>query len=69
MTQIEKDGIGCLAIMCIAIVSVVAAVTINWVRESERTDGRTREQLVDRGLAEYVIVDAQTGDTEWRWKQ
>lgn len=34
--------------------------------------GTTRhyeEQIIERGYAEWVIVDPATGRTEWRWKE
>ncbi len=50
-------------------IMVVACVWSLFASESQvRKDNRTREQLVERGLAEYVVID-NTGKTEWRWKQ
>lgn len=69
MTPIVKNVTSHLAVTAIILAITVAYIVIGFMQHIEHRDGRTREQLVERGLAEYVIVDAQTGKTEWRWKE
>lgn len=66
-----NDKVLFITICMVILVVFVAGHTVgtNFRDADARNDGRTREQLVERGLAEYVIVDAHTGTTEWRWKE
>ena len=69
MTPIVKNITSHLVVTAIILALTVVYFVIGFMKHIEHRDGRTREQLVERVLAEYVIVDAQTGTTECRWKQ
>lgn len=30
--------------------------------------GQIRQEAIDHGVAEYVLIDPKTGETEFRWK-
>jgi hypothetical protein len=58
------DAIGSVCVIGFLIVVAIVGASVGASAEA----GRWRLDMVERGLAEYVVTDPLSGATEWRWK-
>ncbi len=58
-----KGVMACPLVIGILVACIAMLIRIGWIL----SENRFRDAAVERGYAEWVLIDDTRGDTEWRW--